>query len=413
MGNPKTFNFTQLWVQSVSVEKGREVYHDTHTRGLGLRVSSKKKVWQVLYRVKGDPIKKVKDLGEFPPVNLKTARAMAQAILSDAGQGHEPEASPRSKSALTFKDLATDYLERHAKAKKRTWEEDERILEKDLLPAWQNRKAVSIKRRDVIALLDEIADRGAPIAANRTLALARKIFNWAISRDLLESNPCLQVKPVGDEQQRDRVLTETEIRAAWKAFDGMTPRLMGLMFQLRFLTAQRGGEVESMAWKDVDLEAGWWTIPSERAKNGLSHRVPLAPQAVSILKELQALSGNRPWVFPSPRKTIDDGKPVCTHIANVHKAAGRAKDAIKKELGLKPDDAFNFVMHDLRRTAASYMASSGVPRLTISKVLNHVEQGVTRVYDRHSYDREKREALESWASRLQEILSTASTPHKA
>lgn len=186
------------------------------------------------------------------------------------------------------------------------------------------------------------------------------------------------------------------------------------MFKLRLVTAQRGGEIESMRWQDIDLEAGWWTIPAEYSKNNLSHRVPLSQMALDILldhkktidvdlekaKQKAERSGNKAyyeikkkkyadWVFPSP---VYKGG----HITNVQKAAAR----VKMNSGIE-----DFKLHDLRRTAASMMAGSGIPRLVVSKILNHVEQGVTRVYDRHSYDSEKRAALDKWARRLGAILS--------
>jgi integrase len=110
---------------------------------------------------------------------------------------------------------------------------------------------------------------------------------------------------------------------------------------------------------------GWWTIPGERSKNGLDHRVRLSPQAVRILKELHGVVGKSPWVFPSTRKTGP-------HINHAQKAIERIVDRSKVE----------FRGHDLRRTAASLMVGAGVPRLVVSKILNHVETGVTAVYDR-------------------------------
>jgi integrase len=144
-----------------------------------------------------------------------------------------------------------------------------------------------------------------------------------------------------------------------------------------------------MEWNDLDLDTAWWTIPAEKSKNRLAHRVPLTPLALRIFSQMQSLTGgaktNR-YVFPSSK---GDGP-----IENVQKAIQR----IKESTGI------NFVGHDLRRTAASMMTGMGVPRLVVGKILNHVEPGVTKVYDRHSYDKEKREALESWSKRLMVLV---------
>jgi integrase len=169
---------------------------------------------------------------------------------------------------------------------------------------------------------------------------------------------------------------------------------MAASFKLRLITAQRGVEVLMMRWEDIDGE--WWTIPAEVAKNGRSHRVPLSAPALALLEELREAAKESRWVFPSPK---GGDRP----IGYVQKAADRLAELA----------GVAFVPHDLRRTAASAMTSMGVPRLVVSKILNHVESGVTAIYDRHSYDAEKREALGKWGERVEAMLSTVVTalPH--
>jgi integrase len=243
------------------------------------------------------------------------------------------------------------------------------------------------RRRDVWDLLEEIAER-APIMANRTLALVRKMFNFAIEREWIESNPCHMVKRPAPERQRQRVLSEDEIRRVWNAL-ASEHAIIAALFRLRLLTAQRGGEVQGAEWSEIDLIGRWWTIPPERSKNGLAHRVPLSLQAVRILKALKAdAEEDAIWVFPSTRK-------AGPHINHAQKAIER----IVERSGVE------FRGHDLRRTAASLMVGAGVPRLVVSKILNHVESGVTAVYDRHSYDAEKRAALDFWGRHVEAIAN--------
>ena len=228
----------------------------------------------------------------------------------------------------------------------------------------------------------------APIMANRTLALVRKMFNFAIERDWLEANPCHMVKRPGTEKQRDRVLNDDEIRRVWSALD-KEESMIAALFRLRFLTAQRGGEVQGASWAEIDLENRWWTIPAERSKNGLAHRVPLSPPATKILKALKAGADDKEtWVFPSPKKAGE-------HMNHAQKAIERVVEQSSVE----------FRGHDLRRTAASLMVGAGVSRLVVSKILNHVESGVTAVYDRHTYDIEKRAALDFWGKRVDAIVA--------
>ncbi len=409
-----------LWLQSVPVpESGQVDYFDTDPNGpgLGLRVGKTgRTTWFVMFRVKNDRTRFRKTLSKYPGMSLSEARIEARAVVAAADRGINPAKEKQiERKAPTFGELASEYLVKHA-VQKKSRSEDERIIKKDLLPKWKRIKAQEIKRRDVIRLLDSIVDRGAPIQANRTLALVRKIFNWGVSRDIVEANPCIQVKAPGKEKQRDRVLSNDEIRAIWEAFTGLDP-LVAATFKLRLITAQRGGEVQSMSWQDLDLGQGWWTIPSEFTKNELSHRVPLSEMAMKVIMEIKALANERiekavqggrggrakkvanaqktlkkmeeGWLFPSPTFK-------CSYINNVQKAAANLKDL---------SGVSDFILHDMRRTAASLMTGMGISRLVVGKILNHVEPGVTKVYDRHSYDLEKRDALDKWAVKLEQILA--------
>jgi integrase len=197
------------------------------------------------------------------------------------------------------------------------------------------------------------------------------------------------VKAPSPESPRDKVLNTQELRALWAAFEQHCGTI-GWMFKLRLLTAQRGGEVATMRWEDLDLESGWWTIPAQFSKNKLSHRVPLSTPVLRMLQGLMDARDGKDggWVFR--------GKRIGEHYKHI----GQPTKVLRELSGVE------FVPHDLRRAAASHMAGSGlnVPRLVISKILNHKEAGITHIYERHSYDDEKRDALERWARRLEEIV---------
>jgi len=136
--------------------------------------------------------------------------------------------------------------------------------------------------------------RGAPIQANRTLEIVRKLFNWAVARDILDANPCYRVPKPSSEHRSDRVLSE-EIRAVWQALAAEVP-FTAATFKMQLLTAQRGAEVLAMRWDQIS--SGWWTIPAEIAKNGLAHRVPLSAPTLSLLEEVRPLGMGSEWVFP-------------------------------------------------------------------------------------------------------------------
>jgi integrase len=301
-------------------------------------------------------------------------------------QGERMNARRQRLTGATIKDLVRAFLaSKEAMAwRPKTRQEFGRILRVEVVPAFGDRQPGDVRRGEVRALVDQLAER-APVMANRVFEVTRRLYTWAIGKDLVEGNPCVGLSKPSLETQRDRVLTEDEIRAFWAACD-VEPGIISEAFRLMLVTAQRRGEVLSMRWQDVDDT--WWTIPAELAKNGLSHRVPLSPQALAIIERLRIRTGGSTWAFPSPSAK----KP----IENPQKAAERLRERSKV-----PD----LRLHDLRRTAASLMTGMGIARLTVKKILNHAERDVTAVYDRHSYDPEKRAALDAWGRRLEAILA--------
>ncbi|MGO9268322.1 MAG: tyrosine-type recombinase/integrase [Candidatus Binataceae bacterium] len=384
---------TAAFIDSIKPTDKRADYWDKKLPGFGLRVTENGvKTWTVMYR-HARRLRRL-TIGGYPAISLADARDVAKRALRDAQLGADPATDKQqAKDADSFWELAQLYLARHAKMNKRSWSEDERIIEHDLLPAWRNRKAAEITRRDVIGVLDGIVARDAAIMANRVRALISKIFNFAIGRDIVENNPAYRVPRPGQERQRERVLSDAEIKVLWRALDA-EPSKIASAFRLALLTAQRKGEVLGMTWNEVDLDGGWWTIPAERAKNGLAHRVPLAPQTQAILRGLlvdRNGANDKGYAFPGGKRG--------SSLFNLQKPMRRIKQAT----------GIDFKFHDLRRTAASLMTGIGIERLVVSKILNHVERSITAVYDRHSYDNEKRAALLKWDRRLAEIVTGEST----
>ena len=382
-----TIKLTQRGIENLKhTGKWINDFWDEDLPGFGLRVHpSGRKAFCVRYTGDNGRRRRI-HIGRCPPLSLAEAREQAKVIVGRIARGDDPQAKRiADKESITVERLAAEYIELHAKRHKDSWREDERILRVDLLPAWKNRRAQTLGRREVGELLDGIVERGSPIMANRVKALISKIFNFGIGRDLVASNPCLGVPMPSKPQQRERVLDDAEICRLWHALGEIDPVLAGT-FKMRLLTAQRGVEVLSMRWDQI--EGAWWTIPGGVTKNRLTHRVPLSPPVQPVLDRLRMLSGESPWVFPSP---IHGG----SHLKSISRPTQRLARSARLE---------DFTAHDIRRTAASRMTSLGVARLVVSKILNHVESGVTAVYDRHSYDVEKRSALELLGARVVEIL---------
>ena len=397
-----TAKLTDIRVQSLKPKKARYEVWDPAAPGFGVRVTPKGiKSFVYLYRF--DKLPRRMTIGRYPQLSLSKARlkyAEAKAILED--KGTDPgktvvEGRAASRIAPTVIQLVDEYIEKWAMPRKRSWKEDKRLLAYDVIPILGRKKAAAVTRRDIRLLLDRIIERGAPITANRVLAVVRKMFRFAVSRDIVPNNPCEAIEAPAKETSRERVLSKQDIHTFWNNLgsDGLKmtePVRMSL--RLILVTGQRKGEVVSARWEEMDLATGWWTIPGEKAKNGLPHRVPLSPLALELLKSIRKLSADSEFLFPSDR-----GNKAIRHDA-VSKAVRRDEATLEVD---------HFTPHDLRRTAASQMASAGTPRLVISKILNHVDKGVTATYDRHSYDKEKRKALNAWARQLESITSGKKT----
>ena len=384
---PRNRRLTEKEIRTLPTpEKGNRIYFDDIVGGFGIRVTaSGTKAFVFDYRVNRRHRRLT--IGRYPSWNATAARERAKKLKLQVDRGRDPLGEKEEgRAAPTFTGVAAEYLERHA-SKKKSGFRDKQYLTRDVLPSWGNRKAADIKRRDVLELIERKAEQ-APISANRLLACIRKVFNWAISRDLLDTNPCSQVPSPGIEKRRDRVLTEAEIAAFWDGLDSAPMRgEVRTALRLILVTSQRPGEVCEIEL--ADLNGDWWTVPAAKAKNGLSHRVPLSALAQEQLQPRREATER--WLFPAPRGNA----PIQVNALSVPLRNNN-------HFGLE-----RFTPHDLRRTAATMMASMGTDRLTLSKILNHVETGVTAVYDRATYDGPKRAALTKWERRLKSIIGAA------
>ena len=385
--------FTDRAVQALPRKTARYEVFEAGRAGFGLRVApSGRKTWVWLYRYRAKARRVT--LGTYPQTSLAEAHAKQAEAEKKLEAGIDPGAEQLSlqeaqRLAPTVAILAYEYLERHAKPNKRSWREDNRILQKDILPHWQHKKAKDIKRREVISLLEDIVDRGAPIQANRTLAVIRKMCNFALQRDIVQVSPCAGVKAPAQERQKDRVLNNDELRLFWLGLEqARMTRLVKLALKLQLLTAQRKGEGIAAEWNEISGEV--WTIPAKKAKNKLAHRVPLSRQALAVLAELNTLTGNSRWLFPSMK-------------GNAHLLPTSVDHALR--INQPVFGIALFTPHDLRRTAASHMTALGISRLVVQKILNHKESGITAVCDRHGYDQEKRKALDTWGRKLEAIIN--------
>jgi integrase len=388
--------FTDSKVKNLKPEQKRRIVWEDGATCLGLRVTpSGKKSFVYMYR--HESRSRMMTLGQYPALTLADARvdlAKAKALLAKGTDPGEQllNAKAEHREALTIGLLAEEYIKKRKETKK-AWAEEERILEKDIIPKWRNRKAQEVKRRDIIVLLDKIVERGAPIMANRTLGVLNRMFNFGIRRAILESNPCSVIERPGEENEKDRVLSAKEIKKFWNRIDKCAmSQSSRLALRLLLVVLQRKSEVALAEWTEFELNSNWWTIPKSKTKNGLSHRAYLPSMAKNLLKEIKQLSGDSKYLFPSPRGK--GHKPISPR--SLSQALLNNLDTLETE---------PFTPHDLRRSASSHMTGNGIPRETVKKILNHVESGATKIYDRYSYDQEKKNALNKWDRILKKIVT--------
>jgi integrase len=333
-------------------------YFDAAVSGLALRVTSQgTKSWSLLH---GTPRRRV-TLGRYPSLSLAGARARAIEVKD-------------GRSAGTIAALAETYL--RASNGKRSVREIERRLRRDVIPVIGHIQLPELHRRDVTRVIDaKLAD--APITARRVFEDIRGMVRWAVSRGDLDHNPIDGLRGPPISKPRTRVLSDQEIRAIWKGLSELRPDVAKVV-QFCLVTAQRVGEVTGIRTSELDLTKKVWNIPASRSKNGHPHSVPLSPLALKLLND---------GVFGVSRNVVSD---------------------IVWRYQFTTD---RWTAHDLRRTALTKMAELGVPPIVLGHIANHrttTKAGITLgVYVQHQYEREKRQALELWANRLEGIISGA------
>lgn len=412
-----TVELTDRFCASAKPIDGKQAdYFDTVVRGLHLRVSpAGTRTWSIMYTKPGETMRARLKLGRFPEMKLGKARERARATRGEIGEGGDPIAQKKALAASqTVADLVDNYIERHASSK-RSGDEIARRLRKNVTGEIGAIRLADLHRRDLTRCIDAVKDRGAHIEANRIFEDLRAMVRWARGRGDLDHNLVEGMRKPSETSERDRVLSAREIEAFWKALPAADMRDSSKrILRLCLVTGQRVGEIAGMTRDELDRKTAVWTIPGARAKNKREHVVPLSKLALEIIAEqleasdalaVRKVRDASPFVFPGP------GSVAATTAASLPKALKRLETNTKesaKVFGIAP-----FTPHDLRRTAATLMAESGVSPFIIGHVLNHASitraSVTSRVYVAYDYSREKREALDTLAGMVAGIITGGAT----
>jgi integrase len=385
---------SDLQIKKLAPRKTR--FEISDGKGLSLRIMpTGTKTWVFRYMIEGTARRMT--LGTYPTIPLSEAREKHALAMQDVERGVDPghkqkEAKAVRKAAPTVADLISEFWEMELQHTP-SGNERKRLMTKDVVPAWGNRKAATITRRDGVLLVDSVRAR-APIAANRLQGVLVRMFNFAAERGILEHSPLVGMKKK-PEKTRERVLNDEEIRLLWSALDlnNMTMDIFGvskLALKMVLLTGQRPGEICGMAWDEI-TPGGLWNISAERRKGNVAQCIPLSSMALQTIELARIYSGESPFVFASP------------HKANSHLMTHTLSKAIIRhwaEIGFQD----SFTPHDLRRTVRTRLAEIGIDDVVAERVLGHKLQGIMAVYNRHSYDKEKRQALDKWEKKLRQII---------
>ncbi len=397
--------FTDRYIKSLKPES--KIYQVREGRGFAIRIlPSGVKSWYYVYTLNGR--RRQMCLGNYPDVSLEKAHEKYRKAIDLVKGGDDPlrkQAEPEPPIAepaiLTVSYLKELYIE-HAKSYlvPRSVVQQTRTLDQDVIPVIGNKLAAEIRRKDAIALVEEVAKR-APGQARNVIKTARAMFSFAHDRELVEANPFARVGravPSTAPKSRERTLSASEIKHIWEVLGKSE---IGRAILMILVTAQRPGEISGIAWNEIMVgvgktrcqvcrRCGWWTIPSERTKTkDGEHRVYLSDLALSLLPA-----------------QYDDF---------VYPANGRGR-GIEATGGMRPATMSHFITdnkyfglqrwtpHDLRRTARTLMSALEIPERHAEAVLNHKQTGVKKVYDRHKYDKQKESALKKWNDHLKKLL---------
>jgi integrase len=399
---------TAIAVENAKPQAKRVELPDAGCKGLYLVVQpSGSKGFAVRYRFAGKPRKLTLEPapGE-PALTLVAARAMATAALAKVEQGVDPAKQKRDKietghdaaatrAADTIEHLAAAFIEKYAKPRNRSWRATEATFAREVLPKWKGRSVHDIEREDVENLIDRIAD-DRPIMANRVHSVVRKWFSWMIGkgrsslRTRLKVNPAVGIERPGQENARNRTLSNDEIVALWNAADA-DGEPFGSIIKMMVLTGQRRSEVAGMRRDELDLDRRLWSMSGDRTKNKLPHVVPLSDQAMQVIADVTEIAGG--FVF-----TVSGDKAV-----------GDGFSKVKKRIDARMNPAAPWVLHDIRRSVATHMAEDlRIAPHIIEAVLNHVsghKAGVAGVYNRAIYAAEKTEALARWGDYVEQLVT--------
>jgi integrase len=382
--------------------------------GLVLRLRDDgSRTWIFRYTYNGQ--RKKVALGAYPQMSLKEARIArdGQAKVLEGGRDpvlHKQQATQAKREAITVGELAEEFRKRFLAPRYERPDEAYAALKRDPVRALKaSTLAQDVTPEMLTKVFNAMVDRGSKVAANRTLALTRLMFQYGVDQHYLKANPVtMRPKAVGGRETAKKTNLLFEQIQDFLAVLGDLQVAMHPITNaaLRFIlgTAKRPLEVVTLEWSHIDRERRQWLNPWQLTKDkqpGKDHLVFLSQWSLNILDEVAAMKLEGKYVFPSPQRRGDEIVPIERH------ALSRAVLRLHQAGVIKP----KFTPHDLRRTFATRAGSLKIPPYVVEKCLDHVMEGMMAVYNHDDFFEERREAMDRWGAKLAELESLSAKSH--
>lgn len=363
-------------------------------------------LWRFRYRFDGKA--RIMNIGSYGTLSLADARKTVKGLRARVSLGYdvagEKQERKRDASAkieaekltYTVSQLADEYFTRNIMGR---WKHPNIVrsrIERDIKPSIGKLAVEDVKPTHIDAMVQMVVKRGAPTVANDVLRWTRRIFDFAIKRNMIQYNPAAAFDlsdAGGKEEARERALSRDELVLLFEAMrdaKGFSVENL-LTVKLLLILAVRKQELTAARWDEFDLDKAVWYLPAERTKTGAASDIPLPASAIAALRELHRLACGSDWVLPARKMQTNMIPHIHENTLNI--ALSKVKPLMS--------DVPPFCIHDFRRTARTQLAALGVVPHIAERCLNHKIKGVEGVYDRHDYFVERKEALGRWAGFLE------------
>ncbi|MBG5891043.1 MULTISPECIES: tyrosine-type recombinase/integrase [Providencia] len=380
--------------------------------GLYLRYSKNDKNPSWRFRYSFNKKARIVSIGSYPNITLMKAREVARELSAKVTLGYDVageikrkkaealELIQQEESAIRVKALIDEFYERQIKPKRKNPEKIKWAIDTNIIPILGHKKIEEVKPKDIDSLIQSITDRGAPTVANDALRNLKRIFDYAVRRQLIESNPAsaFNISDAGGrENKRDRWLSRDELLVFFHALNKSDlPAQNKITFKLILATGLRKMELCAAKWNEIDLDNAVWHFPAERSKTGDAVDIPLSDPVTNWLAQLKEMACGSEYVLPARGR----GSNRLPHISN-----GTLNYGLTVIRELLPESFTAFSIHDLRRTMRTHLSALGIEPQIAERCLNHRVKGIEGVYNRHDYFDERKAALSQWADLLTALES--------